>query len=210
METYVDLERVRRSSVGRRNHCQYSTAVIYRGRCPDANIDSKLDAVCAADSIPKEETAGVENIDLRKRARYLRRCKDVFWSRWTNEYLKSLRERHKLKHKTKQMTAKRGDAVLIKADERNRGKWKIGIIESFVVGRDGVIRGAWLRAGKSHIERAMQHLFPMESSCDIYPTEDIGTNEKQEKSSERTTRAAAVEVRERIANISRNELDELD
>jgi hypothetical protein len=76
--------------------------------------------------IPEEETAGVENIDLRKRARYLRRCKDVVWSRWTNEYLKSLRERHKLKHKlkhkTKQMMAKRGDVVLIKGDERNRGK----------------------------------------------------------------------------------------
>jgi hypothetical protein len=109
------------------------------------------------------------------------------------------------------MTAKRGDVVLIKGDERNRGKWKIGIIESFIVGRDGVIRGARLRAGKSHIERAMQHLFPMELSCDIYPTEDIGpTHEEQEKSSERTTIAAAVEARERIANIARNELDELD
>jgi hypothetical protein len=50
----------------------------------------------------------------------------------------------------------------------------------------------------------------MELSCDIYSTEDIGTNEKQEKSSERTTRAATVEARERIANIARNELDELD
>jgi hypothetical protein len=108
------------------------------------------------------------------------------------------------------MTANRGDVVLIKGDERNRGKWKIGIIESFIVGRDGVIRGARLRAEKSHIERAMQHLFPMELSCDSHPTEDIGTNEKQEKSSERTTRAAAVEARERIANIARNELDELD
>jgi hypothetical protein len=108
------------------------------------------------------------------------------------------------------MTAKRGDAVLIKGDERNRDKWKFGIIESFIVGRDGVIRGARLRAGKSHIERAMQHLVPKELSCDIYPTEDIGRNENQEKTSERTTRAAAVEARERIANIARNELDELD
>jgi hypothetical protein len=65
------------------------------------------------------------------------------------------------------MAAKRGDIVLIKGDERNRGKWKIGIIESFIVSRDGVIRGARLRAGKSHIERVMQHLFPMELSCDI-------------------------------------------
>ena len=55
-------------------------------------------------------------------------------------------------HKTKQMVAKRGDVVLIKGDERNRGKWRIGIIESFIVGRDGVVRGARLRAGKSHMK----------------------------------------------------------
>ncbi|XP_028410862.1 uncharacterized protein LOC114533527 [Dendronephthya gigantea] len=46
--------------------------------------------------LPEEEPAGVENVELRKRARYLRRCKDVVWARWTNEYIKSLRERHKL------------------------------------------------------------------------------------------------------------------
>ncbi len=160
--------------------------------------------------IPEEEIAGVENIDLRKRARYFRRCKDIVWSRWTNEYLKSLRERHKLKHKTKQMTAERGDVVLIKGDERNRGKWKIGIIDSFIVGRDGVIRGARLRAGKSYIERAMQHLFPMELPCDRNPVEDIGTNVRQEKAFGRPLRDAAIKARERIANIARNELDELD
>ena len=104
--------------------------------------------------IPEEEIA-----DIRKRARYLRRCKDIVWSRWTNEYLKSLRERHKLKHKTKQMTAERGDVVLIKGDERNQGKWKIGIIDSFIVGRDGVIRGARLRAGIKVLHRTCDAAF---------------------------------------------------
>ena len=45
-----------------------------------------------------------EDPDMRKRARYLRRCKQVLWSRWSGEYLKSLRERQNLKHKTKDMS----------------------------------------------------------------------------------------------------------
>ena len=38
-----------------------------------------------------------ENPDLRKQARYLAKCKDVVWGRWSTEYLRSLRERHNLK-----------------------------------------------------------------------------------------------------------------
>ena len=38
-----------------------------------------------------------ENPDLRKRARFLAKCKDVVWGRWSTEYLRSLRERHNLK-----------------------------------------------------------------------------------------------------------------
>ena len=35
--------------------------------------------------LPEEDADAVENIDLRKRAKYLPRCKDVLWSRWTGE-----------------------------------------------------------------------------------------------------------------------------
>ena len=161
-------------------------------------------------TIQEEEEAEIENVDLRKRAKYLRRCKDVVWSRWTNEYLMSLRERHKLKHKTQPMTARRGDVVLIKGDERNRGKWKIGIIDSFIVGRDGVIRGARLRAGKSYLERPMQQLFPMELSCDRNPTEDRRPIVGQKEQLEGPKRAAAVDARQRIKYIAENDIDELD
>ena len=71
-----------------------------------------------------EENPDEGDIDLRKRVRYLHRCKDVLRNRWTGEYLKSLRERHNLKHKTKEIIVKLGDVVLIQDSERNRGKWK--------------------------------------------------------------------------------------
>ena len=103
--------------------------------------------------LPEEDADAVENVDLRKRARYVRRCKDILWSRWTTEYIRSLRERHNLKHKTKDLTLKVGDVVLIQSEERNRGKWNIGIVVKLIKGRDGVVRGVRLRAGKSYLER---------------------------------------------------------
>ena len=78
--------------------------------------------------LPEEDVDVVEDADLRKRARYIPRCKDILWSRWATEYIRSLRERHNLKHKTKELTLKVGDVVLIQSEERNRGKWNIGIV----------------------------------------------------------------------------------
>ena len=37
--------------------------------------------------LPEEEAEAIEDVNLRKRAKYLKRCKDVLWSRWTTEYL---------------------------------------------------------------------------------------------------------------------------
>ncbi|KAK3750762.1 hypothetical protein QZH41_002284 [Actinostola sp. cb2023] len=79
--------------------------------------------------IPEMDADSLDDTVLRNRAKYLRRCKDVLWSRWTKEYVRSLRERHNLKHNTKELDLKIGDVVLIQSDERNRGKWNIGIVE---------------------------------------------------------------------------------
>ena len=56
--------------------------------------------------------------------------------------------------------------VLIQTEERNHRRWNIGIIVKLIKGRDRVVRGARLRAGKSYLEWAIQHLCPIELSCD--------------------------------------------
>lgn len=112
-----------------------------------------------------EDADSIEDKDLRKRAKYFRCCKDVLWSRWTGEYIKSLRERHSLNHK-EEARVKPGDLVLIQSDERNRGKWNIGIVVKLIKGRDGIVRAARLRAGKSFRERTIQQLCSLELSCD--------------------------------------------
>lgn len=68
---------------------------------------------------------GIEDVNFRKRVRYIRRCKDVLWTRWEIEYFKV----YNFNYRTKEIILIRGDVVFIKGEERNRGKWKIGIVE---------------------------------------------------------------------------------
>ena len=88
------------------------------------------------------------------------------WNRWSDEYQRSLRERHDLSHDGKVNEIGIGDVMMIKGDERVRAKWKIGIVSKLITGKDNVVRGARLRAGRDHLERAVQHLYPMELHCD--------------------------------------------
>ena len=37
----------------------------------------------------------LQETDLRRRAKYLFRCKEAMWSRWSKEYVQSLREQHR-------------------------------------------------------------------------------------------------------------------
>ena len=115
---------------------------------------------------PELEAHHLEDADLRKRAKYLLKCKDAMWRRWSNEYLRGLRERHNQKHKKSSFTVANGDVVIIQSDERNRGKWPLGVVEELYKGRDGVVRAVKLRAGKTFLERAVNQLYPLELSCD--------------------------------------------
>lgn len=130
---------------------------------------------CRPNVLPEQRGHRIENPDLRKRAKYIRRCKDTLWKRWSSEYLKALRERHNMKHDSKSSSLKIGDVVIVKGEEKNRGMWKIGIVERLIIGKDSVVRGAKVRVGQSTLERAVQHLYPMELSCDATIKTDEST-----------------------------------
>ena len=59
---------------------------------------------------------------------------------------------------------------MIKRDEKNRVKWKIGIIENIFMGKNNTIRSVRIRTGKSCIERAIQQLHLMELHCNSKAT----------------------------------------
>ena len=156
-------------------------------------------------TLPELELHNVQDYDLRKRAKYLRKCKDALWSRWTTEYLRRLRERHRLKHVGNPNYPGEGDVVIIKSEDKNRSQWKLGIVEDLITGRDGVVRGAKLRAGKSHMERAVQHLYPLELTCDNVtrtPTALLNPSAP----AFRPKRDAAVTARHRIRNLAQEEI----
>jgi hypothetical protein len=77
----------------------------------------------------------IQEKDLRKCARYLLKCKQAMWRRWSTEYLRGLRERHNQNHKKTSFTVKKGDVVIIQSDERSRGKWPLGVVDELYKGR---------------------------------------------------------------------------
>ena len=90
---------------------------------------------------------------------------------------------------------------LIKDDNKDRNKWKLGIAEELIAKRDGIVRAVKLRAGKSHLERAVQQLYPLELSCDKSP-EAPKPPLNPEALAFRPMRDAAVAARPRVQNIA--------
>ena len=157
--------------------------------------------------LPEREAYHEENPQLRRRAKYLRKCKDAIWNRWTKEYLRGLRERHTITHKDSPCGVEKGDVCLIKDDNKDRNKWKLGIVEEHIVGCDGVVRAVKLRAGKSYLERAVQQLYPLELSCDK-STEAENPPLNPEALAFRPRRDAAVAARLRVQEIAVRDQDD--
>ena len=158
--------------------------------------------------LPEKEPHRLDNKDLRKRARHLKRCKEAVWKRWTGEYVKGLRERHRLKNPGKPHHPEIGEVVLIKSEDKNRGKWKIGIVTDTIEGRDDLVRAVKLRVGTSRLERAVQHLFPLELSCDHTRAEGGDSTVLRAEAPEfRPTRDSAVAANLRIRDVAQSEED---
>ena len=148
--------------------------------------------------LPEREPWREENVDLRRRAKYLKACKDALWKRWSQEYLTTLRERHNLSNHGKPRPLKIGDVVVIRSDEKNRGKWPLGVVEQLFPGRDGVVRAVKLRAGKTFLERPIQHLYPLELSCDNLRCAAVPTQLNADAPVFRPRRDAAVAAQLRV------------
>ena len=91
--------------------------------------------------------------------------------------------------------------MIIQSDDRNRGKWPLGIVEELYERRDGVVRAAKLRAGRSYLERAVNQLYPLELSCDRNHS-DNPPQLDPEAPAFRPSRDAAVAARHRLRQIA--------
>ena len=113
--------------------------------------------------LPELEPHHIEDCDLRKRAKYLKRCKDAYGAAGHPSICVGLEKNTDLNTSMDIFT------LPSKSQEKNRGLWKWGIIEELITGQHGVVRGAKLRAGKSIMERPVQLLYPLELSSERLP-----------------------------------------
>ena len=94
--------------------------------------------------------------------------------------------------------------MIIKSEDKNRGKWPLGIIQELYPGRDGVVRAARLRSGKSFLERPLQHLYLLELSCDCAAQEPPAVL-SADAPIFRPRRQASLQAEERIRQIAEAE-----
>ena len=81
--------------------------------------------------------------------KYVQTTVQCAWQKFQHHYLTELREHHKCtQRKTSDRTTLRvGDEVIVKdVDVRSRSLWRLGRIESLVVGANKKVCGAYLRA----------------------------------------------------------------
>ena len=104
------------------------------------------------------------SIDFQSFCKKINTTLKHFWSRWTKEYLSELRERQKIVGGKSSRVANVGDVVIVHDDYVPRHLWRLGRIEKLYTGKDGLVRGAEIRIGKtgSIIKRPVSKLFPVE------------------------------------------------
>lgn len=59
-----------------------------------------------------------------------------------------------------------GDVVIIKTDDKNCGTWPLATVSVTYAGKDGIIRAVELKTTRGRLERPVQHLYPLEITCD--------------------------------------------
>ena len=127
-------------------------------------------------SLP-DENPEIENKDLQKRFKYIRKCKDIAWARWRKKCIKAMREKHNMKTKDLMPLANVGEVEIIESDDWSKGKWTFGTTTDVFPGSDGTVRTAQVKTSKSYLERAVQHLYPLKLTYDI--TWNIGSQKNK-------------------------------
>jgi Family of unknown function (DUF5641) len=88
--------------------------------------------------------------------------------------------------------------MMLKGEHRNRGSWKVGVVEDLITGKDNVVRGVKLRVGKTVLERAIQHLYPLELSCDVVPNQADAAEARATRPKRNAAAVADVLVRDQL------------
>ena len=122
--------------------------------------DTSLDSQRAITMEPELEPSPEGSLAARRR--YRAQVLDHLWRRWSKEYVRELRGLRRPSGRCED--PKVGDLVLI-SDDLNRSpvSWKKARITQLHQGRDGRVRSVTMKAGDSHLTRAIQRIHLLEA-----------------------------------------------
>jgi len=104
------------------------------------------------------------DVYCRRRWRQIQYLADVFWRRWTREYLHNLQLRSKWLNK--QLNIQSNDIVLIVDDNLPRHCWMLGRVVNSLPGRDGLVRAVEVKTRSGVYTRPIHKLCLLESATD--------------------------------------------
>ena len=99
----------------------------------------------------------------KARWRQVQYLSNLFWTRWSKEYLSELQKRQKWTKARRNLEA--GDVVLIRDESKQRHHWPLGIVKEAKISKDGFVRSAILKSNQKTIERPVNKLI-MILECD--------------------------------------------
>lgn len=91
-----------------------------------------------------------------RRWQFTQRLLQNFWSKWSQDYLTTMLQRHKWSKLTPEPNC--GDLVLVKEDDLPPSKWLLGIVDQKHPGLDGVTRVVTLKCKNGKIKRPVSKL----------------------------------------------------
>lgn len=97
-----------------------------------------------------------EDMYLRRRWRQVQYIADLFWKRWTKEYLPMMQERQKWNRKRRNFAP--GDVVLIMDSQAPRNSWLMGRIINTIPDSKGFVRRVLLKTKTNELERPIDKI----------------------------------------------------
>nr|XP_054607751.1 uncharacterized protein LOC129167238 [Nothobranchius furzeri] len=93
---------------------------------------------------------------IRKRWKQVQYLADLFWKRWTREYLPLLQERQKWSKPQRNFTV--GDVIVVMDHTAPRGSWILGRIINTYPDKNGLVRAVQLKTKTGQLERPISKI----------------------------------------------------
>ena len=97
-----------------------------------------------------------EDLLSRLRWRQIQYLSDIFWKRWSREYLPLLQSRQKWLYPRRNLSV--GDVVLVAAENTSRNSWPLGRIEQVFPDKKGFVRRVKVNVKSAILERPVDKL----------------------------------------------------